>query len=216
MSFWNRITNNKKKWLVIGDSITEKNYRSSYNYHDYVSDWLNLEVVNFGASGTGYINDFNGVSSWIDRINAYPKDMDLITIMGALNDRNSVVGSFHDNDRTTLYGGLHIFYKNMIKKYPTVPIGVITSTPRIYCWGNNGKYVSHIDAVIEVGKHYSLPILDLYRCSGLRPWNKVNNKTLFSCKRSPEGDGVHLNDKGQLIVGYKVYAFIKNSLFYQR
>lgn len=201
-----------KKWLVIGDSITESNYRAELNYHDYISGWLELEVINEAASGTGYINDYNSTKCWLDRIDTFPDDVDIITVMGALNDRNHSLGSFYDTDTTTFYGGLHTFYKKLIEKYPNKPIGVITSSPRHYCWGNNGEFVGHIDAVIEVAEHYSLPVLDLYRYSGLRPQDDDNNKKYFSCKEAPDGDGVHPNKEGQLVIAYKVYPFILNYL----
>lgn len=112
-----------------------------------------------------------------------------------------------------LYGALKAFYDGMIEKYPNTPIGVITSTPRDYSWGKNGEFTPHVNAVIDMAEHYSLPLLDLYRCSGLRPWNPINNKEYFSCSSSPTGDGVHPNDKGQLVMAHKIYDFITQFLY---
>ena len=47
-------------WLCIGDSITEKNYRTTLNYHDYVAEELGFDVINAGLSGTGFLQDFEG------------------------------------------------------------------------------------------------------------------------------------------------------------
>lgn len=201
-----------KIWLVIGDSITEHNFRAQKNYDQYISEFLGVKVVNVGASGTGYMNDFQGVESWIKRLDSFPNDVDFITVMGALNDRTHPVGDFYDTDVSTLYGCLHSFYNKLICKYPNTPIGVITSTPREYCWGENGEFVEYVNAVIRVAQHYSLPILDLYRCSGLHPWNETNCKEYFSCKQAPNGDGIHPNVKGQKIIAYKVCEFITQHL----
>lgn len=206
----------KKTWLVIGDSISEYNFRvkNGRNYVYYVSGRFNCKVVNVAASGTGYITEHEGVKSWIERISEFPKEVDFITVFGALNDRSKDVGSFEDEQNDTFYGGLHTFYKKLISKYPTVPIGVITSTPRNYCWGETGEFAEHVRAVIRVANHYSLPVLDLYSCSGLRPWNRKNNKRFFSCEFSPCGDGVHLNEEGHKVIASKIFWFIKKELLY--
>ncbi len=211
-----RKTTKKKTWLIIGDSISEHNFRvkNGRNYDYYAARKLQCKVINVAASGTGYITEYEGTKSWLDRIPEFPKDVDFITVFGALNDRGKVVGNFEDDQTDTLYGGLHIFYRKLIAKYPNKPIGVITSTPRGYCWGETGQYVDHINAVIRVARHYSLPVLDLYSSSGLRPWNRKNNKELFSCSYSPSGDGVHLNEKGHQAIANKIYNFIKSELLY--
>lgn len=202
-----------KKWLVIGDSISEENYRADINYHKYIAEWLGITVVNVAASGTGYIHPFNSVPSWLDRVSTFPLDVDFVTVMGALNDREHAVGAFGDTTSDTLYGGLKLFYDAMIAKYPNIPIGVITSTPREYCWGENGQYVGHVNAVIEMARHYSLPLLDLYRVSGFRPYNADNKLEYFSCEAAPSGDGVHPNTAGQLLMAYKILDFVTQYLY---
>ena len=41
-------------WLCVGDSITEKNFRTALNYHDYVAEEFGFDVINEGLSGTGF------------------------------------------------------------------------------------------------------------------------------------------------------------------
>ncbi|MEA4969577.1 MAG: SGNH/GDSL hydrolase family protein [Candidatus Pelethousia sp.] len=207
-----------KRWLVIGDSISESNFHTQKNYHTYVSEWLHMEVVNVAASGTGFNYAFQGNGGWLSEMENYPVDIDIITIMGGLNDRHYAVGAYGDETEHTFYGSLKLFFDKLIEKYPNTPIGVITSTPRLYCWGERGEYVEHINAVITMSGEYSLPVLDLYRSSGLRPWNEDNNKEYFSHidsttqRKNETGDGVHLNDKGHLLVAYKVYDFMLANL----
>ena len=45
---------NDKKWVVVGDSLTEKNNRATKNYHDYISEEVGINVINMGVGGTGY------------------------------------------------------------------------------------------------------------------------------------------------------------------
>ena len=198
-----------KKWLVIGDSISAEGLGVDKKYHDFIKHNINAEVINVAAAGTGYIHEFHGIKGWLDRLDEFPKkeDVDFITIMGALNDRHYPVGRYESENPKELYGALRLFYDELLFKYPTTPIGVITSTPRIYSWGNEGEFTPHVDAVINIAKHYSLPVLDLYRCSGLRPWIEENNTRFFD-----KSDGVHPNLEGQEMMSKKIYYFIKQNI----
>lgn len=60
--------------------------------------------------------------------------------------------------------------------------------------------------------NYSIPVLDLYNEANLYPWISENNQEYF--KPEAEGynaDGIHPNSKGQLIMSYKIYDFIKRN-----
>lgn len=173
---------------------------------------LDLDVINVAVGGTGYLKDYKDKGPWITYMQDWPEDVDLITVMGGLNDSGFDLGEFNDNNIDTFYGALKEFYEDLIEIYPCTPIGVITSTPRANSWGENGPDVAINDAILLVAHNYSLPTLDLYRFSGLRPWNDDNNKEFFSFKSNPEGDGIHLNDKGQKLIASKIAAFIQDYL----
>lgn len=198
-----------KRWLFIGDSITEHNYRATKNYDQFLEEWLGIESVNVAKSGTGVTYPFGGNPSWLDALPNYPNNVDVISVMGALNDRHTPLGKWGDRTTETVYGGVYMFFNNLINKYPLKQIVYITSTPRSYCWGADGEYREWIDAFIKTAKNFSIPVLDLYSHSGLRPWNDENNKEYFSSSASPNGDGVHPNAKGQQIMAQKIYDFIK-------
>jgi lysophospholipase L1-like esterase len=201
-----------KVWLVVGDSISAPSLIAEKTYADYISDWLGVTVINVATSGTGYMRPFREDSSWLDSIGTYPEHVDFITIKGGLNDFEYTLGYFGSICTTTMYGALNIYYKELTERYPKTPIGIITSTPRYTSWGEDGVYVGHINAIIEKAGHYSLPVLDLYRGSGLRPYDRGDNVRFFSYADAPEGDGVHLNDEGQLLIAYKIYDFIVANL----
>ena len=44
-------------WVVLGDSLTEYNFRAKYHYFDYVAKELSLNIINLGVSSTGYKED---------------------------------------------------------------------------------------------------------------------------------------------------------------
>lgn len=202
-----------KKWLFIGDSITEHNFRATKNYDQFLSEWLGIVSINRGMSGTGVNNPFQGNPSWLDDLANYPTDVDCISIMGALNDRRTALGAWGDRGTDTAYGAVWNYFNQLIEKYPNKPIIYITSTPRDYSYGVDGQYTAWVDAFIETAHNFSIPVLDLYRESGLRPWNATNNATYFSCNSAPNGDGVHPNALGQELMARKICDFAKVHLF---
>lgn len=216
-----------KNILFIGDSITEKNYRTAKNYHDYLAEWFGFENINKGVSGTGYMDNETFGLGWYNKLlnGFYPSTgVDGIVIMGAINDRYHSVGTYGDSTATTLFGTLKLMYEELITRYPKIPILIITSTPRRYSYGDSGNdgtlanYHGHVDAVIQMAKEYSFPCFDLYRNSGLRPWNATNNTEYFTAdgtgvETGPrDADGVHPNSKGHKIMAQKLFEFINSGL----
>lgn len=215
-----------KTLLVTGDSITESNFRTSINWHDYLKNWYGLAAVkNDGVSGSGLVKN-NGIVYRIGNWDAKYGAFDMILIMGNMNDGTTGVtgrpewfGAFEDQDDSkkdaSLYGALHYTLRTLITKYPNTPIGWIISQPRSQvgdqgkCWGIDGWFEKWTVAIKEVCAHYSIPVLDLYHESNiLRPWIPENNKKYFSCSASPNGDGIHPNELGQEVMAKKIYAWM--------
>ena len=214
--------------LVAGDSITEANFRCTTNWHGYLKGWLKLtSVYNEAKSGTGLVREYGGDLCLQDRIASWPdEEYSMILIMGNMNDYSSEcaitnnIGTFEDDpatmNKTSLYGALHYTIQQILAKYPTTPIGWIISTPRKYSsstapllYGKNSIFEPVTEVIKEVCGHYSIPVLDLYHESGLRPWIAENNAMFFSCNSAPNGDGVHPNDLGQELMARKIYEFVK-------
>ena len=199
-----------KTWLVIGDSISTRGLIRT-NYEQYVGGWLGCRVINVAASGTGYMQPSGAVPSWLDSIDSYPdaEDVDFITVMGALNDAFNPLGDADDTEPSTFYGAVKTFFARLQDRYPGIPIGVITSTPRYYCHGEDGEFVGFIDAVSEVARSRSLPLLDLYRMDRFEPWTDAIRKEYFVAYHSqPDGDGVHPNTKGHFEMAKLIYPFV--------
>lgn len=139
------------------------------------------------------------------------------------------LGDAHKNDWTTvvttenmadsLWYALRYMFEELLRQYPNTPIGFITSTPRSQvasksgtartgysakCWGQDGWFAEWVDAIKLVAGHYSIPVLDLYHQSNLRPWIAANNTEFFS-----GADGIHPNLKGHELMAQKILEFTK-------
>lgn len=207
-----------KKWTVIGDSWTEKNYRTSLNYHDYIANELGFNVVNLGIGGTGYKNRDSEASNdkaFYQRIDQIPVDTDIVTILGGVNDclfqSNTPIGEITDNTNSTLCGCVNLTIDRIYKRLPCARLGVITpgASSHFNPIVSNNKMQLFTDKIIEICRSRGIPYLDLYRSSGLRPWVAEVNKEMFSCGDSPNGDGLHPNSKGHYILARKIKEFVK-------
>lgn len=208
----------RKVYVALGDSITEKNFRTDKNYHDYIALWSGCVVKNYGISGTGWFVPGSGQQPFYNRISGLDASADIITVFGGTNDwaqvgKSLVLGSFGDTDgAVSFYGAVDSTITQLITKYPTKTIAVFTPLPRDNAWAANSAGITLeqvSDAIIKVCNKYSIPVLDLYRKSGLAPWNATANATLFSCASAPNGDGLHPNATGHQIIAYKILDFLQ-------
>ena len=209
-----------KTWDVYGDSITEPNYRTAQNYQYFVASKLGIGTVNnYGVSGNG----FKQLAATISEKTSEP---DLITVFCGTNNfgcvhEQSALGDITDTSSTeSVTGYIRLTIEKLLAKYPCTPIGFFTPLPRSD--GNSvNKQVSRggytmeqlADRIIEICGEYSIPVLDLYRCSNLRPWIPENKAKYFSCSRAVDGDGLHPNVIGhEYFIAPKVTNFIKTLL----
>lgn len=132
----------------------------------------------------------------------------VVTLGMGLNDINDgyVIENTEDvKDITTVKGALRYSIETLLTKYPYLKIMVLTPTYR-YMYNsdvgcdeilyNGNTYEEYIDAVISVAEEYKLPYIDLYRTIG---FNAYNFKYYYL-----EGDGTHLNSKGNVRIGKRV------------
>jgi len=203
-----------KVWVGVGDSITEHNFRTNKNYHDYIRDRVtNLSFSNYGKSGSGYFDRFN-VADTITEI-----EPDLITVFWGTNDweyANKPLGNFLDNTTNTMSGCINIALSGLINKFTTSTIAVFSPLPRLNNWGesgtNNGNNYDLLDLVLLIkryAEHYSLPFLDLYHESNLPVWTTEGNRIYFTAPNRPDPDGLHPNDEGHLKISWRAQKFLE-------
>lgn len=207
-----------KKWVVIGDSITEVNFRTNKNYHAYVSDNVGgMTVYNYGQSGSGYYGRFNVAST-------VTQDPDYLTVFFGTNDwQNSdagntkLLGTFGDTDNTTIAGCVYLCLSQLVSKFYNKRIAVFTPLPRSDNYGSNaapnsrGFTLEQLAKVIkQTADHLSIPCLDLYHESNLPVWVYAGNQYYFTPPTGGSADGLHPNDEGHKIIARKVQKFLES------
>ncbi|ASR89208.1 SGNH/GDSL hydrolase family protein [Alcaligenes faecalis] len=207
-----------KLWVAVGDSITEKNFRTNKNYHDYIAEaFSGLVVENRGISGSGFYDRY----SVADVITSTP---DLITVFLGTNDWGGVreassmpLGVFGDVGTETVAGCINQLLTSLVAKFPGVPIGVATPLPRLTSWGDPGAvnsrgYTLHQLSmlIIRYARHLSLPVIDLYSTSGLPVYDPAGNALFFTAPGQTEPDGLHPNDAGHRVIARKFAALLSD------
>ena len=182
------------------------------------------EAINYGISGTCVEENGTG-QSFVQRFSSMADDLDLICVWGGVNDHHwtgtsgRVFGDINtpSSQINTFYGALKNLCEGLLNKYPTKNIMFITPMKNrgylagsITCpaWneqnGINKTLTDYRNAVIEVCDFYSIPVLDLYSCSGISPENENQVQALMP-------DRLHPNTKGNLeILAPKIASFMNN------
>ena len=228
----------KKKWSIFGDSLTENNFRSSTNYHDYVRAETGIITQNNGVGGSGYKSrqDTNNAFYQIAIKNKdLWKDADVITVLGGVNDMwthipsGSGLGTYTDTfeepdditltTNNTVMACFNYLLDYLINNSESARIGIISPLP-CYCVVSNKKYeeVPYLEDcnmskfVNECKKSCAIrgiPYLDLFHNSGLRPWNEANNAKYFKTISDDSPDGLHPNELGHKYIYPMIREFLK-------
>lgn len=206
-----------KKWVIVGDSLTEANIRTTKNYHDYIAEKTGVSVVNMGVGGSGYKNRDDESLAFYQRILNVPTDVDVVTIFGSGNDLypcwdNHGLGEVTDTTTDTICGCINKTIDNLYSTLPTVQLGIITPTPWDCYYPTaaedpENRMTLYSNAIVEICKRRGIPCLDLYHCSALRPWDQ-SFKTIAYSKDG--GGGVHPDDTGHAIIAPRIKAFLES------
>lgn len=210
-----------KKINFLGDSITESTGASCVEngYVNQIAERTGAICRNYGIGGTRIaIQKTPSLNARHDlyfssRVEEMDPDADIVVVFGGTNDfghGDAGLGMFSDRTADTFYGGLHELYLKLIQKYPESKIVILTplhraneDNPR----GDNkatpyGVLKTYVEMIRNVAEYYSLPMLDLYKTSGIQPKIPVMRDTYMP-------DGLHPNDKGHSILADKVIKFLK-------
>lgn len=194
-----------KKWVAIGDSITQLNNTATKPYHAAISDSVGgMTVVNMGVGGDGYYNKYNVADT------VTVTDADFYTVMYGTNDyalSTVPLGVLGDTTTATVAGCIHLTLTQLRTKLYDRKLAVITSIPRSASYGvinpsKNGLGFSLYDVAEIVKKtaaNLSIPVLDLYASSNLSPWIPAANTFYFA-----SADGVHPNNAGHAVMAAKI------------
>ena len=186
-----------KKWNAIGDSWTYNYADKKQSYVDDVAEITGVTAVNRGAGGTGYLSGDPKKMDWFTPFyeRKIDNDADIYTVFGSFNDaylNYFKFGQKGDTGTDTLWGCLLKTVNNIYTNNPNAAVGLITPGP----WGainpfetnkmsTLGTYEDttindmaindfaekYVGIIQEFAKLYSLPCLDLFHESNLRPWS---------------------------------------------
>ena len=204
----------------LGDSITEGAGTSSHDkmFTMLIEREYGAICQNYGIGGTRIARQKTPTEEkwdrdFISRVPEMDADADIVVVFGGTNDfghGDAPLGTMSDRTPYTFYGALHCLYTALIEKYPDVPIVVLTPLHRItedIPTGDNkpapvGTLKEYVNIIREVAEYYSLPVLDLFKESGLQP--KI---PIIQQKYVP--DGLHPNDAGNEILAHKIAHFLE-------
>ena len=204
----------------LGDSITEGAGTSSHDkmFTMLIEREYGAICQNYGIGGTRIARQKTPTEEkwdrdFISRVPEMDNDADIVVVFGGTNDfghGDAPIGTMSDRTPYTFYGALHCLYTALIEKYPGVPIVVLTPLHRLNedsPKGDNkpapvGTLKEYVNIIREVAEYYSLPVLDLFKESGLQPKIPVIQQ-----KYVP--DGLHPNDAGNEILAHKIARFLE-------
>lgn len=212
-----------KKIAFLGDSITE-GYGSSgeaYTFWSILGRETGAQVYGYGIGGTRIAPQHTPSAeavwdqNFISRVDGMIPDADIVVVFGGTNDfghGDAPFGSQSDRTADTFCGALHVLYRKLLERYPAAQIVIMTPTHRLSEQDRDvneqgirrcGALIDYVRAIRETAEYYSIPVLDLYRVSGIQP-------AVEEMKVRYMPDGLHPNDAGHVKIAGKLMGFLKS------
>lgn len=208
-----RVFRKNLNWVAIGDSLTDVQTLGVGvdNYVNLVARALQLNPINKGESGTGYMKEQDIDRAFYQRIQNFTENADIVTIFGSFNDLSAGnMGTALDTGTTTVGGCMNETINALTLKYPDALIGIIAPTPwwESFDYTTHPQYRQYIELLKEVARRYSIPFLNLFEGSNLRPWDATFKANYFK-----NGDGTHPNTAGHRRIAGIMQDFIEQMIY---
>lgn len=212
----------KKKAVFLGDSITEGVGVSNIQnvYWNLVGKYLDLDVKGYGVSGTRIAVQKKEINeawneNFIERAKRMDKDANIVCVFGGTNDYghgDAPIGNIDDDNPATFYGALNTLFRYLYEVYPYAYIFVMTPLHRLGednpigdgCKEPTLPLSGYVNVIREVAEKYSIPVLDLYKVSGMQP-------SVATIKEKYMPDGLHPNDEGHKKLASAIVKFLKDT-----
>ena len=109
-------------------------------------------------------------------------------------------------DDVRFHPAWHLLMQGLIERYPEAAIVFMTPMHRsgeVKSDAPDGSLETYVNIIQEVAAYYALPVLDLYRTSGLQPAVPVIQKKYLP-------DGLHPSDAGNAKIAARLQAFLES------
>ncbi len=204
-----------KKVNFLGDSITQGvGVEKAENlYVNRLKEECRFAVVrNYGISGTRIAHqqgEDDTHRAYSLRYQEMDDDADIVIVFGGTNDfghGTAPLGKFEDETPDTFYGACHRLITGLLEKYPHADIVFVTplhrgneDQPSV---GNQQPLNTYRKILLELCEYYAIPVLDLYKVSGIQP-----RCEMISERYCP--DGLHPNDAGHALIAKRLAGFLR-------
>ena len=206
----------------LGDSITEGVGASApeFVYPNVIKEKYGLKAANnYGISGTRFAKQTKPSENpsfdldFCSRVAEMDPDADAVVVFGGTNDfghGDAPFGNVNDTDPRTFCGAYHDLCRKLITRYPEAQLVIMTPLHRdsedkgpYNEWGVRlgASLRGYVDAIIEIAAFYAIPVLDLFRVSGIQ-------SRVPELKERYIPDGLHPNDAGHVRIAEKLIGFL--------
>lgn len=209
-----------KKIAFLGDSITEGCGTSSLEhvFWNVLGQKTGAQVYGYGIGGTRIApqrvpSEPQFDQDFISRVDSMIPDADVVVVFGGTNDfghGDAPFGTRSDRTAETFCGALHVLLTKLCERYPAAQLVLMTPTHRL---GEDdsvlnergvrrcGSLRTYVQAIRDAAEDFAVPVLDLFRVSGIQPSVPVLRETYMP-------DGLHPNDAGHAIIADKLIGFL--------
>ncbi len=211
-----------KKIAFLGDSITEGHGTTSeeYTFWNVLAKRTGAQSYGYGIGGTRIAPQRKPSENPIfdlyfgSRVDEMIPDADIVVGFGGTNDYghgDAALGTMADRTEDTFYGSLHLLMRKLIERYPEALIVFMTPLHRLGESGrdynergvrNTADLRAYVDAIIEVAAYYGIPVLDLFRVSGIQP-------EIPAIRERYMPDGLHPSDAGHERIADRLIGFLE-------
>ncbi|MDD3224542.1 MAG: SGNH/GDSL hydrolase family protein [Clostridium sp.] len=181
-----------------------------------IQNFLKFKAVrNYGIKGSRIAITSDRDDSFVERYKTMDNNADIITFLGGVNDfqHDVPLGDLKSFNSQCFYGALNTIISGLFEKYPDKIIIFMTPMknnfvhpvkkyPNSYTFNKvNLKQIDYVIAMKEVCDYYSIPVLDLYRESGISPFNERQARLYMP-------DKLHYSEAGYLRLAKKIAGYL--------
>ncbi len=211
-----------KKIVFLGDSITYGAGTSDLTckiYWQVLQQLSGAQCIGYGIGGHRIARQQTPEEGdrvpFADRVDTMDADADIVVVFGGTNDfghGDAAFGTMDDRTLDTFCGAVHVLCLKLLERYPDAQLVFMTPTHR--CNENDGPYnlygtrraanlEGYVNAIQQIAGYYGIPVLDLFRTSGIQP-----NVPLIRERYMP--DGLHPNDAGNERIARRLLGFLQS------